>query len=653
MIPHKTVEQVLETARIEEVVSEFVQLKRRGVNLIGLCPFHSEKTPSFTVAPSKNIFKCFGCGKGGSAATFLMEHESFTFPEAIRWLAGKYNIEIEEVQLTPQMLAIKQEEDSLFILNDYARTFYADQLFNTDVGKSVGLNYFKERGFREETIKKFGLGFAPSEPDALTRAATAKGFNKDFLRKLGLTTQHGKDFFRNRVMFTIHNLSGKTVAFAGRIMQKDARAPKYINSPETDIYTKSKILYGAFFAKKSIQKKDECILVEGYTDVISLHQAGIENVVASSGTSLTEGQIGLIKRFTPNIKILYDGDPAGVKAALRGLDMVLESNMNVKVVLLPAGEDPDSFLQKVGVEEFERYISEEARDFILFKTHLLLQEVQDDPVKRAGLIRDIVGSIAKIPDPIKRSAYIRECSRVMEVEEDILHSETNKVVRSILENRKRFKARKEGTQINIVPEEGGTPEAAQPVPPPQPARLTSYEFKERDLARLLVAYGDKLYDEKENISVAEYVISQIQDLLPEFESKDYRRIVELSLQRLVEGNQVSPQYFIGHVDDEISSIAVDLLHQPWEYSPGWEKKGLFLHTQKMPDDNVINDADSALHRFLLNRVIMLCEKNQERIKNAVAQGQEEELLKLLKVQSKLLEHRNALAQRLKTVVLKG
>ncbi len=652
MIPHKTVEQVLETARIEEVVGEFVQLKRRGINLIGLCPFHSEKTPSFTVAPSKNFFKCFGCGKGGSAATFLMEHESFTFPEAIRWLANKYNIEIEEVQLTPEMLAAKQEEESLFILNDYARTFYEDQLFNTDVGKSVGLNYFKERGFREEIIKKFGLGFAPSEPDALTKAATAKGFRKDYLLKLGLTNRHGKDFFRNRVMFTIHNLSGKPVAFAGRIMKKDAKAPKYINSPETDIYTKSKILYGACFAKKSIQKQDECILVEGYTDVISLHQAGIENVVASSGTSLTEGQIGLIRRFTPNIKILYDGDPAGVKAALRGLDMVLENNMNVKIVLLPPGEDPDSYLQNVGVEEFERYLREEARDFILFKIQLLLEEVQDDPVKRAGLIRDIVGSIARIPDPIKRSAYIRECSKVMDVEESILHAETNKVVRSILEQRRRQKARKEGTQLNIVPE-GETPAETTPTPPPQQARVTPHEFKEKDLARLLVAYGDKIYDEKENISIAEFVVAQLEGLLSEFKSKKYRKIVELSLQRLEEGKSVSPNFFIGHADKAISSMAVDLLHQPWDYSPGWEERGLFLNTQKMPDENVVNDAESALHRFLLNRMIKLCKQNQERIDKASEEGNEQELMTLLKVQAKLIHRRNSLADKTRTVVLKG
>lgn len=652
MIPHKTVEQVLETARIEEVVGEFVQLKRRGVNMIGLCPFHSEKTPSFTVAPSKNIFKCFGCGKGGSTATFLMEHESFTFPEAVRWLANKYNIEIEEVQLTPEMLAVKQEEDSLFILNDYARKFYEDQLLNTGIGKSVGLNYFRERGFREETIKKFGLGFAPSEPDSLTKSASSKGFKKEYLRKLGLTTQHDKDFFRNRVMFTIHNLSGKPVAFAGRIMQKDPKAPKYINSPETDIYTKSKILYGAYFAKKSIQKCDECILVEGYTDAISLHQAGIENVVASSGTSLTEGQIGLIKRFTPNIKILYDGDPAGIKAALRGLDMALESDMNVKIVLLPEGQDPDSYLQKVGVEDFEKYITEEARDFILFKVHLLLDEVKDDPIKRAGLIHDIVGSIAKIPDPIKRSAYVRECSKVMEVEESVLYAETNKVVRSVLKNRENLKARKEGTQLNIVHEDA-EPTETKAILSSQKENVSAHEFKEKDLARLMIAYGDKFYNAEENISIAEYVLSQIEELLPEFESTEFRKILEFSLQRLDEGKSVNPQFFIGHSDSHISSIAVDLLHQPWEYSPGWEERGLFLNTQKMPDENAVNDAESALHRFLLNRIIKLCEKNQERIKITASEKQEQEMNKLLKVQFKLLEHRNAIADKLKTVVLKG
>lgn len=652
MIPHKTVEQVLETARIEEVVGEFVQLKRRGVNLIGLCPFHSEKTPSFTVAPSKNIFKCFGCGKGGSVANFLMEHEGFTFPEAIRWLAKKYNIEIEEVQLTPEMLAARQEEESLFILNDYARSFFEEQLFHTEIGKSVGLSYFKGRGFREETIKKFGLGFAPADADALTKAATRKGFKVEFLQKLGLTTQNGKDFFRNRVMFAIHNLSGKPVAFAGRILQKDAKAPKYINSPETDIYTKSKTLYGAYFAKKSIQKLDECILVEGYTDVISLHQAGIENVVASSGTSLTEGQIALIKRFTQNIKILYDGDPAGIQAALRGLDLALEKNMNVRVVLLPPGEDPDSYLNKVGVEDFETYLTKEAKDFILFKTQLLLNEVAGDPVKRAGLIRDIVESIAKIPDPFKRSTYIRECSRVMEVEERVLHQETNKMVQKILQDKKRHQERHQESHLNVVPQEGTL--ATSPVgPPPQPARIGTQEFKEKDLARLLVAYGDRYYNEKEEISIAEYVLSQVEELLPEFESKEYRRILELSLQRLEEGKPVNPGFFIGHVDDEISSLAVDLLHQPWEYSPGWEKRGLFLNTQKMPDDNVVNDADSALHRFLLQSVVRLCEKNQDRIKAAAADGRQEELEKLLKVQSKLIEHRKVLADRLNTVVLKG
>ena len=360
MITQKTIQEILDTVKVEDVVQEFVNLKRRGVNMIGLCPFHNEKTPSFTVSPGKNIYKCFGCGQGGDSVKFLMEHEQLSYPEALRYLANKYGIEIEETETTQEHREEQQLLDSLYLVNQYARDFYQDQLFNTDFGKSVGLNYFKERGFREETIKKFGLGFAPDKKDAFTLQATQDGYKTEVLKKLGLTTSYGKDFFQNRVLFTIHNLTGKVIGFGGRILVKNKKAPKYINSPETEIYNKSKVLYGAYFAKRAIRKKDECILVEGYTDVLSLHQAGIENVVASSGTSLTIDQIRLIKRYTPNIKILYDGDAAGIKAALRGLDLVLEQDLNVKVVLLPEGEDPDSYLQKVGSAAFETFIEEKS-----------------------------------------------------------------------------------------------------------------------------------------------------------------------------------------------------------------------------------------------------------------------------------------------------
>lgn len=655
MIPQKTVQEILETAKIEEVVQDFVNLKRRGANMIGLCPFHNEKTPSFTVSPAKNLFKCFGCGKGGDPARFIMEHENLGFPEALKVLAGKYRIEIKEIELTPEVIVQQQQEESLYIANEFARQFFQEQLFNTDVGRSVGLNYFKERGFREDTIKKFGLGFAPKDGAAFTQKATQAGYKTDFLQKLGLTSKYDKDFFRNRVMFTIHNLSGKTLAFAGRIMEKDVKAPKYINSPETEIYTKSKILYGAFFAKKAIRQLDECILVEGYTDVISLHQAGIENVVASSGTSLTEGQISLIKRFTPNIKILYDGDPAGVKAALRGLDMVLERDMNVKVVLIPDREDPDSYLQKVGATAFQEFIEQQAQDFILFKTNILLSEVKGDPVKKAGLVRDIVDSIARVPDPFKRSFYVKECARVMELEEEVLVTETNKAVKQILQKRQFDRQKQAGPAVNIVPEdETGSPAANVEAFPPQPSkyRPTGHEFQERDIARILVAAGGKIYDEKENITVAEFILSNIEEVLEDFDNPMYQRIAKESHQLLVNEQTISPQYFISHEDKAISELAVDLLYSPYDYSPGWEERDLYLSSQKMPDENFTRDSVSALMQFKLRKIIRLCEKNQQRLKEVQSDADATQMMRLLKVQAKLNEMRNELAKQLGTVVFK-
>ena len=659
MIPQKTVQEILETAKIEDVVQDYVNLKRRGVNMIGLCPFHNEKTPSFTVSPAKNLFKCFGCGKGGDPARFIMEHENLGFPDALKYLAKKYRIEIEEVELTPELAAEQAAQDSLFIVNEFAKTFYNDQLMNTDMGKSVGLSYFKGRGFREETIKKFGLGFAPNERDALTKKATQMGFKAEYLEKLGLM-KNGRDFFWNRVMFTIHNLTGKPIAFAGRILQKDAKAPKYINSPETEIYTKSKILYGAYFAKNQIRKLDECILVEGYTDVISLHQAGIENVVASSGTSLTEGQILLIKRFTPNIKILYDGDAAGIKAALRGLDLVLEKDMNVKVVLLPDGEDPDSYLQSVGAAAFNEYIDKEAKDFILFKTDLLLSEVGHDPVKRAGLVRDIVDSIARVPDPFKRAFYVKECARIMELEEEVLISETNKVVKQILQKREFDRNRKRGTQVNIVREDGEfpteMPPGMEPVPftpnIPSEREQSGDEFQEREIARLLIAFGGEVFDKKDNVTVAEYILVNIEEVMEDFENKQYQVIVKECLDRVVNKQQLSPQYFIGHSDHDLSALAVDLLHSPYEYSPGWEARGLYLHSQKMPDDNFTKDSMSALLRFKLRKVMRMWERNQAQLKDLKSDSDASKIMRLLKVQTKLNEMRNELAKELGTVVLK-
>ncbi|MEM9821211.1 MAG: DNA primase [Bacteroidota bacterium] len=666
MISKKTIQEIVETARIEDVVQDFVNLKRRGANMLGLCPFHNEKTPSFTVSPGKNIYKCFGCGKGGDPVNFIMEHESFSYPEALKYLAKKYGIEVDETQRSPEQRAEQQLQDSLYLINEYARDFYQDQLFNTDKGKSIGLNYFKERGFREETIQRFGLGFAPDKKDAFTLKAVNTGYKLDLLKNLGLTSKYGSDFFRNRVMFTIHNLSGKVIGFGGRIMVKNVKAPKYVNSPETEIYNKSKVLYGAYFAKRAIRKQDECILVEGYTDVISLHQAGIENVVASSGTSLTVDQIRLVKRYTPNMKILYDGDPAGIKAALRGLDLVLEQDMNVKVVLLPEGEDPDSYLQKVGTAAFTEYIDQNADDFILFKTNLLMKEAATDPVKKAALIKDLVSSIARIPDPLKRSVYVKQCAATVGVEEQLLVNEANKILSSLIQKKRRDEAIKERRQNRQATQNQKSedhhfpgvdsappPEAEQLLPPEATPAVSPSETQERDIIRILITLGNKVFDEKENITVAGFVLSNIEDVLHDFDNKLYEKIAREYLQMVVEEKKIDSNYFINHPDPQIQALTISLLHSPFEMSPNWiDLHDLPLRTQPMPELNFNRDSIQAILRFKLGKVIKLLGENQNRIKSAQNAGDTEKLDKRIKVHMKLLEIRNQLAAELKTVSLK-
>ncbi len=431
MIPKDTVDKIIETSRIEEVVGDFVSLKRRGTSMIGLCPFHNEKTPSFHVSVGKGIFKCFGCGKGGDSVRFIMEHEKATYPEALRYLANKYSIEIAEVENTPEEQAVNDRRESLYIVSAWAAKFFQQQMLETDEGKSIGLSYFKERGFRDDIIKKFELGYSPDVWDALTQSAITEGYNIQFLEETGLTIRKENekfyDRFRGRVMFPIHSFTGRVIGFGGRTLKTDKAVPKYVNSPESDIYHKSNVLYGLFFAKKSMRDEDNCYLVEGYADVLSVHQAGIENVVASSGTSLTIEQIRMIGRFTKNITILYDGDDAGIKASLRGLDMILEEGLNVKIVLFPDGDDPDSYVQKFGSAAFKSHIEGSKKDFILFKTSILLKDAGNDPIKRAGIIREVVESIAKIPDGIKASVFVRECSSLLQIEERVLISELNKI----------------------------------------------------------------------------------------------------------------------------------------------------------------------------------------------------------------------------------
>ena len=737
MITQKTIAEIFETAKIDEVVGDFVNLRRRGVNMIGLCPFHNEKTPSFTVSPNKGIYKCFGCGKGGNSVNFVMEHEQFSYPEALRYLAKKYGIKIEEKQLSPEQDLERQRQDSLFIINDFAVNYYHDNLMNSDIGKSVGLSYFKQRGFREETIKKFQLGFAFDKNDHLTLSMVNKGYNLELLKTVGLTSRYGRDFFRNRVQFPIHNLSGKVIGFGGRILVTDKKQPKYLNSPETEIYNKSRVLYGIYFAKKAIRQEDNCFLVEGYTDVISLNQAGIENVVASSGTSLTVGQIQLIKRYTPNITILYDGDAAGVKAALRGLDLVLEQDMNVKVVLLPEGEDPDSFVQSVGTEKFKEYIKEKASDFILFKTNLILKETANDPIKRASLIKDIVESIARIPDPIKRSVFVRECSRLMEMSEQILIDEANKAVMRLVKNRKkerqneeRRKERERNRQTaNDKRQTGRTQDTRtnKPVNKPKPPKNTGQddsfaglippadfggdfppmdsgfpppdvgfdgnysdnyvpnfedslppnvglppiettekrkekrnyndEFQEKDIVRILMLYGDQTFNvegekETEQWQVATYVLSNMEEVLEEFEHPLYGKIVNMIYENLAQERFFSHKDFLNHEDKEIQTLAINLSTSPYEYSENWINKfDKPLATQPMPDDNFKTDAITGVNLFKLKKIQRVYEKNQRRLKD-VPKEDFEEMIRLIKIQKRLMEIRSALAKLTGTVVLK-
>jgi len=648
MILRKSIDEVIETARIEEVVGDFVDLKPRGANLIGLCPFHKEKTPSFYVSASKNIFKCFGCGKGGSPIQFLMEAEQLSFPEAIRQSAKKYNIELEETHKPEINLAEDQERESLHIVNQFALDYFQNQLWNTDLGKSVALSYFKQRGFTESTIRKFELGFAPDKQDALFQEALQKSFQLEFLKKLGLVNDHQRDFFRNRVIFPIHHISGKPIAFAGRLLGSDAKVAKYINSPETELYQKSKTLYGLHLAKKSIREKNQCILVEGYTDVISLVQAGIENVVASSGTSLTEEQILAIKRLTNNILILYDGDPAGIKAATRGVDLILQEGLNVKIAIVPNQDDPDGYVQKIGSTAFEKFLKEEAADFILFKLQSNLKTIENDPVQRAVIINEIIRSIAKIADPITRSVYLMETHRLTAIDEASLRSTCNKILdeeRSMRAIREKKAALDRDAQIlqQIKGDEEKSPNQELSI-------IGKDEFQERDICRILLLYGHHWYNETDGIPFGAYIIEHIADTLPYFENDNYKKIILEYSQLLSEGQIPEIQYFINHTSPELAELAVDLNFSKYEYSNNWsDKLGIYLHTQNEPDKNFYADINQSILRFKLKKYNRAIAEFESKIKTS--QLSEEELEIELKSHQYILQERNYIASLLRTVII--
>ncbi|MBL0309437.1 MAG: DNA primase [Bacteroidetes bacterium] len=637
MIPKLTIQKINDEARVEEVVGEFVTLKKRGANLLGLCPFHNEKTPSFNVNPARNIYKCFGCGKGGGPLQFLMDYQQLSYPDALRYLAKKYNIEIDEEQKSDEEKKKEQEQyslvESIHIANSAAQKFFTEYMLHNDNGK-IGLAYFKERGFLTHTIEKFQLGFAPEGGDVFTKHALKEGFQLDILKKAGLTSPKENstyDFFRNRVMFPIHNMTGKVVGFGGRIMAKDEKAPKYVNTSESEVYQKSKILYGAYFAKNEIRKKDECFLVEGYTDVVSLAQAGIENAVASSGTSLTTDQIKLVKRITSNITILYDGDAAGIKAALRGTDLILEEGMNVRIVILPDGEDPDSYVRKVGAEAFETFVKEQKKDLILFKSTLFAKEAKADPIKKAELIRDIIESIAKIPDTIHRSVYIKESSQLFDMSEQILITEVNKI------RRRKAKENERGTEP-VAQNQNQPDEVPQAIHQEQFNQATSnLHILERDVVRILIEFGSEMIEQEgEQVSVARYMLDELEGI--DIESKQYKPVYDLVKREVAGGTAQSEKYFTTHEEEQISYIAIELLTQPYSLSENWlNKLRIYVPTKK---DNLVKDIHSSVVRLKQFRNIAEIKKVEVLLRET---KDEAELIKLMKLHKLLTQQKKEFA----------
>ena len=579
MISKSTIDTIFNTARVEEVIGDFVQLKRAGSNFKGLSPFTDERTPSFVVSPAKQIWKDFSTGKGGNAVSFLMELEQFTYPEALRWLAKRYNIEIEEDNdFSPEQVEAQKTKESLYILTEVAKNFFVQQLHETNEGKSIGLSYFKERGFSAEIIKRFDLGYSPNQWDAFADFAEKKGYTREVIEASGLVSyrEDGKRFdkFRERIIFPIFSFSGRPIGFGGRILRNDIKAAKYLNSPENEIYFKSKTLYGLFQAKQTILKNDECFLVEGYTDVISLHQAGIENVVASSGTALTKDQIVMIKRLTPNITIMYDGDAAGIRASFRGIDMILAQELNVRVLTFPNGEDPDSFARKHSASEIEQYIKENSNDFIKFKAGLLLEEAKQDPVKKSDLIREIIQSIALIPNIIQRELYIMETAKIMEIREDVLFKYLAQTLNKS-ENFTPIELAETKKKLSIVPTKD------------EKVAVSPIELIEKEILHILVQFGDfviTLKDDQENeyqTSVTEEIVQQFEHNGLSFSTPIYQTILDEIKSGLAQETIYSGEYFSRHQDQEISTLAISLMLDNYTISENWlNKQGINTKTKE-------------------------------------------------------------------------
>jgi len=630
LIPKETIDSIFAAAKIEDVVGEFVHLRKRGVNMIGLCPFHNEKTPSFTVSPAKGIYKCFGCGEAGNSVNFLMKHEHYNYPQALKYLAQKYGIEIEEEEQTPEQIQAENEREGIFSVTAFAAKHFVHNLHETDEGKSVGLAYFNERGMQEHIITKFELGYSPDRWDDLLKAATDAGHNLEYLVKSGLIIkgENDKTFdrFRGRVIFPIHNISGRVIGFGGRILDSTKSKAKYLNSPESIIYNKSESLYGIYFAKAAIIKNDNCFLVEGYTDVISLHQSGIENVVASSGTSLTTGQIKLIRRFSQNITILYDGDAAGIKASFRGIDMIVEEGMNVRVVLFPEGEDPDSFARSHSSEELQKYVSESSKDFITFKSELLSREAGDDPVKKSEVVRNIITTIALVPDQLKRLFFIRECSTLLNVGEQMLVNEVNKIRRS-----KFFKDHKQ----DAIP-------IPEPKAPTQVQRVEETDiYQEREVIRILLNFGafnfkfseselivtdpDDDDDGEEEYNVADFITDELKIDQLKFNDAVLQKIFDEFVQAKETETNASEQFFVNHPDEEVRLAAINMLSEAYELSQLWEEKHKISITLETASRVVARATISSVYSLKVKKVDAMKKEIKEIILNQKPEGEDLEL----------------------------
>ena len=617
MIPKETIDEIFEAAKIEEVVSDFVTLKKRGANLLGLCPFHNEKTPSFTVSPAKGIYKCFGCGEGGNSVSFLMDKEHYSYPEALKYLAKKYNIEIVEQEMTEEQAERANEKDSLYIISKFAKEFFTNSIWNSEEGKKIGLNYFKERGYNEEIIKKFELGYSPKIKNSLTNEAINKLYSKEFLLKSGLSIEVGKneiiDRFRERVMFPIHSFSGRILGFGGRALNPNAKA-KYQNSPESIIYNKSKILYGIFFAKNAISKKDNCYIVEGYTDVISLYQKGIENVVSASGTALSIDQVKLISRFTKNITILFDGDSAGIKASFRSVDLILKEGMNVKVVPFPENEDPDSYAKQSSTDELNSFLEKNAIDFITYKTKILNAESEEDPIKRVAIIKEIIRSIALIPDYLTRTEYCKVCSKLLDVKENVL-------LRDIDQERKKI-----NLSNNIVKVQKEKPKKIS-------GNLKRRKYEE-EIIRILLNYGnEKISFGKEVISICEFIFNDLKSDNIKIQNEPHNMIY-LEIEQLSNSNNFNQSHFTAHRNERINKLCIDLLSNKHTISENWASRHKIYTSNE--SQNLKKTAEKAILMLKSQHVEEEINAIQTKIKSNSAETKDITLLNsLIKVKNKI------------------